>query len=219
MNTISASAETLLQAQISEQERQELKQYIIDEVNRLNGILTDFLNLSKIKAPEYVVVKLTEIKQFIFLNLHNLANEATKIQCYVEPEEATILTDPTMLKQILLNLGSNALAAIRSRSEQDNDFKLSDGQILCTMKLQNNHLEIVMADNGVGIPEDLKEKIFEPFFTTQEMGTGLGLSIVLHLTEALGGKIDLKSEFGHTEFRVLLPQKVGQNKEMHYARS
>ena len=64
-----------------------------------------------------------------------------------------------------------------------------------------------VTDDGAGIPADVKSRIFDPFFTTKEVGkgTGLGLDIVRRLVDRNDGLIDVESEPGRTEFRVLLP--------------
>ena len=64
-----------------------------------------------------------------------------------------------------------------------------------------------VVDNGAGIPPDVKSRIFDPFFTTKGVGkgTGLGLDIVRRLVDTNDGLIDVESEPGRTEFRVVLP--------------
>jgi signal transduction histidine kinase len=70
------------------------------------------------------------------------------------------------------------------------------------------HVEVVISDNGKGIPEEVLPKIFDPFFTTKEVGkgTGLGLSIAYKIVEAHGGRIAATSTLGMgTRFSVVLP--------------
>ena len=74
-----------------------------------------------------------------------------------------------------------------------------------------DNIEIKVADNGNGIPENIRDKIFEPFFTTKEVGegTGLGLSIVFGIIEDHRGTIDVESEPGKgTKFTITLPKNL-----------
>jgi signal transduction histidine kinase len=72
--------------------------------------------------------------------------------------------------------------------------------------LSNNFIEIIVRDNGVGMPQNIVEKVFNPFFTTKSNGTGLGLSIVYQIIKEHGGQIEVDSpEEGGTSFRILLP--------------
>jgi two-component system nitrogen regulation sensor histidine kinase GlnL len=61
-------------------------------------------------------------------------------------------------------------------------------------------------DDGEGVPEPLRDKVFAPFFTTRAAGTGLGLAIVRKVVDDHGGSIDVESQPGRTEFRMVLPQ-------------
>jgi signal transduction histidine kinase len=67
---------------------------------------------------------------------------------------------------------------------------------------------VSVADNGAGLAPELRDKIFEPFFTTKPpgQGTGLGLDIVRRIVQDHGGKIEVESRPGRTEFRVILPR-------------
>ncbi|MCA1760278.1 MAG: sensor histidine kinase, partial [Bacteroidales bacterium] len=77
-------------------------------------------------------------------------------------------------------------------------------------------LEVKVADNGNGIPENIKEKIFQPFFTTKPtgQGTGLGLSLSYDIVKAHGGSIKINSKSGDfTEFIIQLPDLTTKNSE------
>ncbi len=115
----------------------------------------------------------------------------------------TIWVDPNQVRQILINLMSNA---IHATSEQ--------GQLSIQVDNIDGGISITVQDTGVGIPKENLEKIFEPFFSTKEPGegTGLGLFVTKQIVENLGGSLDVVSRVGHgTRFTVqLLDQcKVG----------
>lgn len=116
-----------------------------------------------------------------------------------------IMTDPPLLKQVLLNLLNNALNALNQMGK--------DGRIVLKTELKKNRVVISVEDNGPGIPEDMLPKIFEPFFTTKApgKGTGLGLSISLNIVQKLGGNIEVQSTPNKsTVFKVSLPIDRGE---------
>ncbi len=109
----------------------------------------------------------------------------------------TLVSDRGQLQQVFLNILNNALAAV----DDGGRIRIEVG------KLDDDHIAVSIADDGIGIPADNLERIFEPFFTTKDgVGTGLGLSITYGIVNKLGGHIDVESEPGHgTRFTVVLP--------------
>ncbi|MBD8527180.1 sensor histidine kinase [Pseudomarimonas arenosa] len=111
---------------------------------------------------------------------------------------------PGTLGQVLINLIQNALTHAFAAQ--------AAGEIgLSANTLADDQVEIRVRDNGVGVPEELRDKIFEPFFTTRrnQGGTGLGLHIVFNLvTQTLGGSIELVQGSAGTDFRLCLPRKA-----------
>jgi signal transduction histidine kinase len=89
--------------------------------------------------------------------------------------------------------------------EQDSDYK---PLVTLTTSKQGDQVVIEVADNGTGMPDQVKEKIFQPFFTTKPTGegTGLGLSLSYDIVKAHGGEIKVEATEGEgTEFVILLP--------------
>jgi two-component system NtrC family sensor kinase len=104
---------------------------------------------------------------------------------------------PQQLNQVFMNLLINAAQAIREKGEIQIRTLAVDGCV-----------DVVIADNGIGIPRENLSKIFDPFFTTKEIGsgTGLGLHVVHNIVRKHGGSIAVKSEVGQgTEFQIRLP--------------
>jgi signal transduction histidine kinase len=100
------------------------------------------------------------------------------------------------LNQVWANLVDNALDAVAD-----------GGRVTVTARVEGGKVAVRVADNGAGIPPEVKNRIFDPFFTTKAVGkgTGLGLDIVRRLVDRNDGLIDVESEPGRTEFRVTLP--------------
>lgn len=105
------------------------------------------------------------------------------------------------INQVFMNILTNAIYAI-------NDTKRTDGEIVISTQADATEVQISISDNGVGMPEEVKNKLFEPFFTTKPVGegTGLGLSIVFTIIKKVKGSIQVNSEVGKgTEFIITLP--------------
>ena len=102
------------------------------------------------------------------------------------------------LNQVWANLIANAIEAAPP-----------SGQVEVTAEARDGAVVVRVVDDGPGVPEEIQEKIFDPFFTTkpQGEGTGLGLDIARRLVREHGGRIELESRPGRTEFRVILPRR------------
>ncbi|MUM77594.1 two-component sensor histidine kinase [Pseudodesulfovibrio sp. F-1] len=108
-----------------------------------------------------------------------------------------ISTDPSLVRQVVLNLLQNAVQAVES-----------DGMVTVSTRISGQQAEIEVADTGSGIPPENLQRIFDPFFTTKPpgQGTGLGLSICMKIMHRLGGHIRVRSNPGQgAVFTLLLP--------------
>jgi two-component system NtrC family sensor kinase len=114
---------------------------------------------------------------------------------------------PQDIGRVLLNLFNNAFYAVKEKQRiNGTEFK---PKVEVTTLLKGKSLEVLVKDNGTGIPDEIKEKILQPFFTTKPTGegTGLGLSLSYDIVvKAHSGKIDIKSKPGEgSEFKISLP--------------
>jgi len=119
---------------------------------------------------------------------------------------------PGQLNQVFMNILVNALDALEDMNTKRSYQELKDtpNQItIRTSAIDNQWVEVAIADNGIGMPDRVKQRIFDPFFTTKPMGkgTGLGMSISYHIiTEKHRGKIKCFSTPGSgTEFVIQIP--------------
>ena len=109
-------------------------------------------------------------------------------------------TDPYQLRQVLLNLVTNAIQAVPQ-----------GGKVALRLGGNDQVVSIAVEDNGPGIPEENIERVFEPFFTTKPegQGTGLGLAVSRGIVERLGGRIEIDSKPGEgCTFRVIVPRSA-----------
>ncbi|MEC7520759.1 MAG: response regulator [Myxococcota bacterium] len=171
----------------------------------LLALINDILDLSKIESGQIDVVtedvKLPDVFEECAATVRErLKNKDVELRVVVEDGADVARTDGLKLRQILLNLLTNAV-------------KFTElGEIHARARRAGDDLEIVVEDTGVGIPPEQLESIFEKFrqvdgsFTRTAGGTGLGLAIVRELTRLLGGRVEVESLLGRgTTFRVSLP--------------
>jgi len=132
-------------------------------------------------------------------------HRSVELSVTVSPDVPDFECDRGRLQQILLNLLNNAFAAV-------ND----GGHVAISVeRLDEDHIRLVVSDDGCGIPESDLKRIFEPFFSTkaQQGGTGLGLSITYGLVKELGGDIQVESRVGQgTTFLITLPITGGKDR-------
>ena len=171
MNTIapviSLSQTLSLYSDMNEKAKQGLS-IIQGQSERLMEFTESFRHLSYMPQPEKKPFLLNELvrKLEILLETDFRENQITfSVQCH--PLSIEINGDENQLSQVFLNLLKNAMQALEGRTDGVISLRVS----------QTEHILIEIADNGIGIPEELQEKVFIPFFTTKSEGTGIGLSL------------------------------------------
>jgi two-component system nitrogen regulation sensor histidine kinase GlnL len=153
------------------------------------------------------------------LNIHQALDRVTplarqsfpglSIQCDYDPSLPPISGDLDQLIQVFLNLLKNAAEAVartpngqvRLATRYRTGARLRGDRARAAQPL----LEVIVADNGPGIPSAIMERLFEPFATSKPNGAGLGLAVAGRIVEAHGGRIEVDSTPGATVFRVCLP--------------
>lgn len=195
--SLKASVEMLREKRVSGEHADQLMNIALSEMDRLNGIITDFLLYARpqelTKQPFDVHKSLTDV--VTLLRSSESLRENVRISAHLDGS-LFIAGDEKQIQQVFWNLGINAVNAV-----SDN------GHVDIYTKKNIHSVEIVFRDSGEGIHTDDIDKIFYPFFTTKEKGTGLGLSIAQKIIEEHKGKIIVTSEGkgkGAT-FKVILP--------------
>jgi signal transduction histidine kinase len=192
-------------------EIQSLINGIKDGANRTAEIVRGLRTFSRLDEDD---VKMADIHEGIDSTLTLLNNKIRdKIEVVKDyhslPE---ISCYPGKLNQLFMNILSNAIQAIEMRM-----LKLYDetpGKIAIQTRQHGKNMVLTIADNGIGMNDDVRKRIFEPFFTTKEVGegTGLGLSIVFKIIEKHQGNISVSSEPGKgTTFTITLPLQQPNN--------
>jgi signal transduction histidine kinase len=170
-------------------------------IDRAARISRNFLHFSRAPDARVREVDLGELAAEVReLTMRSAAAANIEIRTDLAPVgAATVITDPFQLRQVLVNLVTNAVQAIGR-----------DGRVELEVKADPMHSSIAIIDNGPGIAEEHLERIFEPFFTTKQEGhgTGLGLAVSRGIVEKLGGRLEVENRPGKgCTFRVVLPTR------------
>jgi PAS domain S-box-containing protein len=158
----------------------------------INKIVADLQDYSRQLSPEFEKADLTKLVEVVVKTVDVPAN--VKLCLDIKPLPA-LKIEHTFTRRVLTNLINNAIQAMPN-----------GGDLTISAYQQKDHIYIVVADTGVGIPDNVKAKLFTPMFTTKAKGQGLGLAVVKRLVEAQGGSISFQSRVGvGTKFIIKLP--------------
>lgn len=195
----------------------ELMQIIIDEVNRLNSVVSEFLDYARPFRGTFVALSVNDaVKRTAQLMQHDLKSGGSDVELAVELGEdlPDVNGDAERLQQVLINLILNAADAMKRKGKITLSTRKSADMTdaaLWTLKEPRQFVEVRVKDEGPGIPGPLLEQIFIPFFTTKARGTGLGLALCQRIVQHHGGNIEVRSVDGHGATFVIrlpaLPQK------------
>jgi two-component system sensor histidine kinase PilS (NtrC family) len=195
--SLKASVEMLREKKVSEEHAEQLMKIALSEMDRLNGIITEFLLYARPQQLDKQAFDLhTSLKDVVIL-LKNSETKNENVNITATLKGSLMVTgDAKQMQQVFWNLGLNAIDAVSGGGKVDIYTNKNKGAA-----------EIIFRDTGKGISSSDIDKIFYPFYTTKENGTGLGLSIAQKITEEHGGKITVESEGEEkgTAFTVVLP--------------
>jgi signal transduction histidine kinase len=199
LGIIAGSAETVRKHQ-DRKIREEMIGYILEECQRINGMVSTFLDFARPKEPRLVNTDLREILEKILLLLSPKANAVgVKIRKEIAERPFWVSIDPEQMRQAFMNLGVNALEA------------MPYGGVLTVEVIESpgGRILVRFSDTGKGIPKEIQERVFDPFFTTKEGGTGLGLSIAHRVITQHGGDITVKEgKEGGGSFEIVFPMGI-----------
>ncbi len=180
-----------------EDQNSRIADLMIQEVDRLNRVVTQLLEFSR---PVQVSPRSVELEGQLSDSIQLITERAKrqgvtlKLEC---PQQEQVVLDPDLLKQVLLNLYLNALDAMPS-----------GGQLTVNASLDKDRSKLMLeiTDTGEGMEANMVSKVFDPYFTTKSGGTGLGLAIVHNIVEAHNGRISLESwPGGGSRVKICLP--------------
>ena len=179
---------------------------------RADGIVKGMLQHSRASSNTKELTDINKLAdEYLRLAYHGLRAKDKSFNAelitHFSENLAEISVVPQDIGRVLLNLFNNAFYAVQHKQKTgDAGFKPI---VEVSTAVKGKHIEIKVKDNGIGIPDDIKEKIMQPFFTTKPTGegTGLGLSLSYDIVvKGHGGKIDINSKEGeYTEFTISIP--------------
>jgi two-component system sensor histidine kinase PilS (NtrC family) len=195
--SLKGSVEMLREKKVSEEHADHLMKIALSEMDRLNGIITDFLLYARPQELNRKPFDLHQSLKNVLTLLQSSESKGGNVTISTKLDGPLFITgDSKQIQQVFWNLGLNAVDAVSGGGTVD----------IYTTK-NNDTVEVIFSDSGMGISKSDIDNIFYPFFTTKETGTGLGLSIAQKIAEEHGGKIAVESDGSGTgtTFRITLP--------------
>ncbi len=174
---------------------------VVREIDRLNGLITEFLQFARPKKIEAVDIDVLLWLEDIQLQFRASGAKYTSLHIHAHPSVRTLTGDRDMLTQAIWNLVRNAEQALGTSGQGRIDLSIFPE----AGPGEHPWMRIEVKDNGPGIPSALKDKVFEPFFTTKPEGTGLGLSLAYKIVELHGGTMAMETGPSGTVFTIRLP--------------
>jgi signal transduction histidine kinase len=157
---------------------------ILNELERIEHIITDFLSLARNRVIEYKKQDLNAIIEGIIpLISTNAMERGIEMKINLAKGLPHLMLNEKEIKQLLLNLARNGIEAMSQH-----------GTLTIESSAEDDMVSLCIADCGCGIRKENLEKIFDPFFTTKETGTGLGLSVSASIVRRHNGTIEVQSE-------------------------
>jgi signal transduction histidine kinase len=207
LGVIKGSAEMLSQKlQGSQPLAGELAGYISTEVNRLNALVSRFLDFAR---PLTVEPRPVQIVAVVERSIEAVRSQHTQAGVKIERQYSSslpeILADEQLCERVFVNLVENAYQAMENSSNGERVLRVS-----AAGELSNGRagVGITFSDTGPGVAPEAREQIFNPFYTSKKDGVGLGLSIVAKIVDDHRGWIKLENSAGAgARFHIFLPEK------------
>lgn len=201
LGVIRASVQLLEDAQCDTERIAEAGEVIKQEIDRLDKVIKALLDFGRPSTPTLVTIDLNEVIEDVILFTTRFANQySVKISSELREDLPQVLGDPDQLKQVFLNLVTNAVQAMEGHG----------GRITISTSSDGDYLHVLVSDTGPGIAPEVLPKVFDPFFTRRAEGTGLGLTIVHRIIDEHDGHIEVESSPAGTTFKVSLPAIMDQ---------
>ena len=170
---------------------------VLDRVERAREVMNDLLAFARPITVRPKAIPALMVLKSAARQISETAPAGVKVVVDVPDPTLRIMVDPVRLPMALLNLGNNSTQALRG-----------SGTIQLSCQLAAGAVQILVRDDGPGVPPGQRDSIFEPFFTTRPQGSGLGLPNTRKVVEAHGGEVELVPSERGAAFRIQLPLRL-----------
>jgi two-component system sensor histidine kinase PilS (NtrC family) len=201
--SISGSIEMLYHELELEGENRRLMELIMRESDRLDRIISDFLEFAKLRAPRRLPARLDRCLEETVTLLKQNVDKSAGIAIHVSYDRdlPEVWMDDEQMRQVFLNVAVNSCEAMNHSGRLD----------IVAGRAAGGGVRVSFSDNGPGIEITGMERLFEPFFTTKDGGTGLGLAIANKIVTAHGGSIEYRNGERGAVFTIVLPAGAPAN--------
>lgn len=169
-----------------------------EEVSRLDGIITNFLDAIRPRPPDLAETNLSEVlSEVLNFQRRELEDRGIEVEAETSADLPVVMADRNQLKQVFFNITKNAMEAMRP-----------GGKLRIRTRTDDDNVYLLFADTGAGIKQEDLVKLFQPYHTTKTGGHGLGLMIVQRILREHGGQVGIESKEGvGTLVTLQFPQK------------
>ncbi len=202
LGVIRASVQLLEDADCDAVRIREAGNVIKQEIDRLDKVIKALLDFGRPSSPTMLLTDPVDVLTDVVLFTSRFAGQSeVEIEERFPSDLPRVIADPDQLKQVFLNLITNAVQAMEE----------TGGTIVLSARDKEDFLEVSVADTGPGIPAEDLGKVFDPFYSTRDAGTGLGLTIVHRIIDEHDGHIEVQSGPDGTTFTVSLPVALSED--------
>ena len=197
--SLAASARDHLQTEVKVQAGEETSETFLDLRDALDTIekrsqgllhfVGSYRKIARIPRPDFQLIEVNALLHRVMALFEAEAQDkGVKLMIKVEPASLSLLADPDLIEQVLINLLKNAIEAIEDKSEGN--------VVLAGILDRRSKVLLKVTDNGPGIPDEILNQIFVPFFSTKSTGSGIGLSLSRQIMHRHGGSLRAQSQLG-----------------------
>jgi PAS domain S-box-containing protein len=191
----------LLEDELREQDElpasiEEVLRVMREEIERLNGIIKNYLSLSKLTSANFERLDVNQVvTEFVEEAEEVAASREVTVELRLARADVEVRGDRNMMRRVLVNLVQNGIDAMPE-----------GGRLVIGTRRLTNRVKLWVRDYGTGFKPAIEHQLFQPFFSTRERGTGLGLYLIREIVMAHDGRVDLRCAKPHgAQATVLLP--------------